>query len=164
MPNEVSRELIEVSARSAKSDCCVDFVQEVSMPVSRRHSAPNRTQKPVCIIDDDECVVDSLKTLLESFGFSVLSYTSGREFLADVQRRAAGCLVIDHHMPGMTGLDVLVYLQKEGTQIPSILISGRLDAKIRERAARLGVSEIVEKPFAATRLIELIRTTLPEHG
>jgi two-component system, LuxR family, response regulator FixJ len=136
--------------------------EEANMPVGWRHRAPGEFQKPICVIDDDECVADSLKTLLECFGFSVRSYGSGREYLADERGRTAACLVIDHHMPGMTGLDVLDCLHKENTQIPSILISGRLDAKIRERAARLGVGEVLEKPFAAARVIELIRTLLPD--
>ena len=124
--------------------------------------APKQTEKPICIVDDDEGVADSLRTLLETFGFSVLSYSSGGEFLADERRRMAGFLVIDYQMPGMNGLDVFENLQKQGIRVPTVLISGRLDANTRERAARMGVGEIVEKPFAPGRLIELIRTNLPE--
>ena len=132
------------------------------MPLSRRQCLPDQVQKPICIIDDDEGVADSLKTLLESFGFSVQAYGSGNEFLADERHRAAGCLLIDQHMPGMSGLDVIDQLQKDGVQIPAILISGRLDASNRTRAARLGVRELVDKPFAASRLVGLIRATLSE--
>ena len=53
----------------------------------------------------------------------------------------AGCLVIDQHMPGMNGLDVVDRLQKEGVRVPTILISGRLDANTKERAANLGVTK-----------------------
>ena len=132
------------------------------MPLSRRQCLPDRTQKPICIIDDDESVADSLKTLLETYGFSVQSYGSGNEFLADARHRTAGCLLIDQHMPGMSGLDVIDQLQKDGVQIPAILISGRLDASTRTRAARLGIRELVDKPFAAGRLVGLIRATLSE--
>ena len=90
------------------------------------------------------------------------SYTSGAELLADDRRRTAGCLLVDQHMPGMNGLDVVERLQKEGVHIPTILISGRLDTSIRERAAILGVTSVIEKPFAADRLVELIRTALLE--
>ena len=98
--------------------------------------------------------------MLESFGWSVQPYNSGAEFLADERRRAAGCLVLDHHMPGMSGLDVLERLQKEGIEVPTILISGRLDATTRERATRLGVRGQLDKPFAAARLIELVNRVL----
>ena len=111
------------------------------MPVPWGHRPSEQTHEPICIIDDDEWVADSLKVLLEIFGFDVQSYGSGADFLADDRRRTAGCLVIDQHMPGMNGLDVVDRLQKEGIRVPTILISGRLDANTRERAANLGVTK-----------------------
>ena len=48
--------------------------------------------------------------------------------------------------------------------MPTILISGRLDANTKERAASLGVAGVVEKPFAADRLVDLIRTALLERN
>ena len=83
---------------------------------------------------------------------------------ADDRRRIAGCLLVDQHMPGMNGLDVVERLQNEGVRIPTILISGGLDASIRERAAILGITSVIEKRFAADRLIELIQTALRERN
>jgi FixJ family two-component response regulator len=68
--------------------------------------------------------------------------------------------LIDHHMPGMNGLDVVGALHREGTALPTILVTGRLDAGIAERAAKLGVTEILEKPFSTARLAQLIRAEL----
>jgi FixJ family two-component response regulator len=65
-------------------------------------------------------------------------------------------------MPGISGLDVVDSLRKQGVQIPTILISGRLDGSLRRRAARLGVREVLDKPVAAGQLVELIRTTLAD--
>jgi FixJ family two-component response regulator len=115
-------------------------------------------------VDDDEWVVDSLKLLLETFGFDVLSYTSGGEFFADARHRTAGCLVIDQHMRNMDGLDVVDRLQKEGIRVPTILLTGQLDRNTRQRAAHLGIASIVEKPFAADYLLELVRTALLERN
>jgi len=134
------------------------------MPVPWGHSPPCQSQEPVCVVDDDEWVADSLKLLLETFGFDVRSYSSGAEFLADDRRSTAGCLVIDQHMPGMNGLDVVDRLQKEGVRVPTILISGRLDADTRKRAANLGITSVIEKPFAADHLVEIIRTALWERN
>jgi two-component system response regulator FixJ len=63
-------------------------------------------------------------------------------------------------MPGTSGLDVVDNLRNRGIQLPTILISGRLDASTRQRARRLGVRELLDKPVAAGRLIQAIRTTL----
>jgi two-component system, LuxR family, response regulator FixJ len=132
------------------------------MLLPSKHCPPGEFQKPICVVDDDESVADSLQSLLESFGFSVQLYSSGTEFVADERRRLAGCLLIDQHMPGLSGLDVVDNLQKEGVQIPTILISGRLDARTKQRATLLGVRELLDKPVAAGRLIQLLRTTLAE--
>ena len=118
------------------------------------------TRGPVCIIDDDVGVCDSLSVLLEAYGFTVLIYTSGADFLQDHRHRTAKCLVIDHHMPGLNGLDVVGALQRGGVFPPVILITGRLDAAIAQRAEMLGIRAVLEKPFPVARLVELIRGSL----
>ena len=130
------------------------------MPVPRAYRPPEQTHERICVVEDDASVADSLKLLLQTFGFDVQSYNSGADFLADERRRTAGCLLIDQHMPVMNGLDVVDHLQKEGVRLPTILISGRLDTSTRKRAASLGVTGVIEKPFAADRLVDLIRTAL----
>src|SRR5215470_9403176 len=99
------------------------------MPVSWARSPPEPNHEQICVIDDDEAVADSLKSLLEGFGYDVQSYSSGADFLADDRRCTTGCLIIDQHMPGLDGLDVIDRLQKEGIQVPMILVSGRLDTR-----------------------------------
>jgi two-component system, LuxR family, response regulator FixJ len=132
------------------------------MSVASARQGADPAYKSVCIVDDDPGVTDSLKLLLETFGFAVQSYSSGAQFLADDCRRTAGCLVVDLHMPGMNGLDVVDQLQREGVRLPTILISGRLDTAARQRAANLGVTEVVEKPFLAMCMVDLIRASLSE--
>jgi CheY-like chemotaxis protein len=67
-------------------------------------------------------------------------------------------------MPGASGLDVVDNLRKEGVQIPTILISGRLEAGTRQRATGLGVRELLDKPVAPGRLVQAIRTMLADVG
>jgi FixJ family two-component response regulator len=134
------------------------------MPIPGKRSPPSEIQKTICVVDDDEAVTDSLQVLLEAFGFNVQSYGSATEFLADERHRSAGCLVIDYHMPGVRGLDVVDDLRRNRVQIPTILMSGRLDDVTRQRATSLGVRELLDKPVAARRLIQAIQTTLAEAG
>lgn len=120
----------------------------------------HRRDVSVFVVDDDAWVGDSLGALLDAFGYKTLTYGSGPEFLTDKRRHYPGCLVIDQHMPGMAGLDVVAALQREGARVPSILITGRLDPGIVERASALEVSAILEKPFPVTRLVEAIEAAL----
>jgi FixJ family two-component response regulator len=132
----------------------LDAVAEEAMP-RQRQIAPR--QDPVVIIDDDPAVRHSLITLLETYGFQIVAYASGIEFLADNRHDPFGCLIIDQHMPAMDGLDVLTVLRHEAIVVPTILITGRLDAATAARANELGVVSLLEKPFCVTRLLELIR-------
>ena len=111
---------------------------------------------PICVVDDDEWVTDSIATLLETYGFSVRSYTSAAQFLGDLRRGETRCLIIDQHMPGIEGLEAVAALHREALFPPTILITGRLDAPISRRADQLGVAAILEKPFPVARLITLI--------
>ena len=120
---------------------------------------PVPAQRPVGIVDDDEPMVDSLGLLLAANGFEVIAHSSGPALLDDERRRLIGCLVIDQHMPAMDGLTVIAALNRENLSIPTVLVTGRLDSGVAERAGALGVT-ILEKPFPAARLLDLIRAGL----
>jgi FixJ family two-component response regulator len=116
--------------------------------------------RPICVVDDDPWVRDSLTVLLETHGLDVLTYASGAEFCLDERRRHVACLIVDHHMPGMDGPDTIEALRREGIIVPAILITGRLDPSIAARVVKLGVIATLEKPFSTKRLVELVRGSL----
>ena len=115
-----------------------------------------RTPSTVWVVDDDEFVRDSLTAMLQAFGFSVSAFPSGADLLAHYRDGAASCLVIDQHMPGLAGLEVLAALRGLHAAPPTILITGRVDAEIEQRARLLGAIAVLEKPFSAARLVSLV--------
>jgi FixJ family two-component response regulator len=120
-----------------------------------RHAVTGRVPA-VAIVEDDEAVRDSLKLLLEAHGLQVDAYGSAREFLAERERHLAGCLLLDIHMSGMSGLELLRHLRSGADEIPAIVISGRADADLRRQALQAGALAVCEKPVDNVFLLGLI--------
>jgi FixJ family two-component response regulator len=114
----------------------------------------------IYILDDDDAVRDSLSMLLESHGFNVRSYASVDTFARNYIPGSRACLILDHHLPGMTGLDYLALVAKAGADLPVILITGGADPVIRKRAGELSVVAFFEKPVNEVPLLAAIGDAL----
>jgi two-component system response regulator FixJ len=109
----------------------------------------------VGIVDDDPAVLDSLKFLLEVIGYQVSTYDSAGAFLGDGATDPA-CLIIDQHMPGMTGLELAQTLRNDGDSIPILLITGSPSPAIVARATQLGIVNVLEKPPEEADLLTFV--------
>jgi FixJ family two-component response regulator len=107
-------------------------------------------------VDDDDAVRDSLRTLLELQSFSVSTFENCQEFLNSDFERAAACLVLDIHLPGMSGLDLMEVMKREKRTLPTVLITARYDSAIRDRARTLGAVALLEKPIDFNSLMAAI--------
>ena len=123
----------------------------------------SKVQSPtIFIVDDDDAVRDSLKLLLESYGMAVEDFGSTAEFKDSYRPGVCECLILDQHLPGITGLDFLSSVGAPLAHLPVILMTGRSDRAIRDRAAQLGVSAYLEKPIGDGILMAAIRRALDE--
>lgn len=113
------------------------------------------------LVDDDDAVRDSLKTLLESHGGTVLEYSSAPEFLQVLQDKPAGCLLLDLHLPIVSGLDLIEIMRERRIRLPVVLMTGRREEETRARAIRAGAVAFLEKPVREEVLIAAIRSALP---
>jgi two-component system, LuxR family, response regulator FixJ len=105
----------------------------------------------VDIIDDDDAVRDSTRALLESYGYEVRDHASAEMFLKQTRLKPV-CLLVDQHMPGMTGLDLLEYLRAQGDQTPALMMTGRSDPSLEPRALRIGVT-LLQKPVPEDQIV-----------
>lgn len=118
----------------------------------------------IFIVDDDDAVRDSLKILLMVHGLAVEDYDSVAAFNKGYRAEAPGCLVIDQHMAGTTGLEFLASPEGRQLLIPVIMITGRGDDGLRAQALEAGVTAFLEKPVASELLLSTIRDAIGNSG
>ena len=114
----------------------------------------------VCVVDDDAALRRALQRLLRSVGFTVETFGTAEDFLADGHSPPPDCLVLDIQLGTLSGFELHHLLRDAGLSIPTIFITGFDDADTRERARRIGAAGYIRKPFDETSLVSAIETAL----
>ncbi len=110
----------------------------------------------VAIVDDDSRLLVSLGDFLESAGYAVRAFTSGRAFLDDDSLHAVDCLVTDITMPELDGFELQKAANATRPGLPVIFITGTQDAETHDRVAELPEGRFLRKPFDAKHLVTAI--------
>ena len=110
----------------------------------------------VYVVDDDDAMRDSLRWLLESAGYRVSSYCSAERFLSAYKADHGSCLVLDVRMSGLSGLELQQELNRRGTALPIIFVTGHGDVPMAVDALKNGAFHFLEKPFKDAQLLALI--------
>lgn len=114
----------------------------------------------IAVVDDEEPVRKALGRLLRASGLEVECYASGREFLDGAARRRPDCVVLDLHMPGMSGLQVLAELRLKRPPLPAVVITAHDAAEIREQCLAAGAAGYLRKPLDERVLLDAIAASL----
>jgi len=107
----------------------------------------------ISIVDDDALARDGIGTLVESFGYNVITFTSAEHFLQSDVIAETTCLITDLQMPGLSGLQLQEALKSQGCQTPVILITAYPNEQQRKRALDNGAVGFLGKPFDEGSLI-----------
>ena len=120
------------------------------------------TAPTVYVVDDDPSVRSALENLISSHGLRVETFPAAQDFLRDCPPGAAGCLVLDVQMPGLSGLDLQRELKEAAIHLPVIFITGHGDIPTTVRAMKAGAAEFLTKPFGEQELLAAISQSV-EH-
>jgi two-component system response regulator FixJ len=122
----------------------------------------------VCLVDDNSSIRTSLRRFFEACCFTVRDYPSGESFLADMRIKERGCLIVDFHLPGSDGLEILRELRSRGFFMPVIMLTGDQNSAVEERAMRLGASAFFRKPAdlysLVSKVVEAVRSARDNFG
>jgi FixJ family two-component response regulator len=110
----------------------------------------------VAIVDDEEPVRKALKRLLRASGLEAETYASGKDFLAANAERSPDCVILDLHMPGMSGLQVLQELKAARSVLPAVVITAYDEPATREQCLAAGAAAYLRKPLDERLLLNAI--------
>lgn len=115
----------------------------------------------VAVLDDEPEMRKALRRLLTSRGFRVEEYASGKELLAALDAPLPDCLLLDLHMPGINGFDVLEAFQSRQIPVPVIVITAHDEPGTEERAHALGAAAYLKKPVDRETLLSALGAAIP---
>lgn len=122
--------------------------------------SPRRWECSVAVVDDDEAVRSALSRLIRSMGFESEVFASGEDFLAALPTRRPDCVVLDLHMPKVSGFDVQERMSRGGFDVPVIVITGHDSPEAQARALSGGASFYLRKPVDDQVLMEAINVAV----
>lgn len=116
----------------------------------------------IAIVDDDRSIRTSLARLMRSAGYEARAFANSEEYLNDVDETATapGCVILDLHLPGMSGLDLQEVINRREPPVPVIVLTGADDAQVPARAVAAGAARVIRKPFDPKLLLRAVANAI----
>jgi CheY-like chemotaxis protein len=160
-------------ARRAESEALMEYSRVLQIFTSltldgkmpQQKDAPEEPRRPegpsiISVVDDDESIRDSTRTLLRSAGYQVATFESAERFLDSGALARTECIVLDVRMPGMDGLELQRRLKASQASVPIIFLTAHDDARNRRLALDGGAMDFLCKPFEAGALVTAVQAAL----
>ena len=106
-----------------------------------------KTNRKILVVDDDPVVGRSFERVLSSKGYAVINCHSGEEALAKLQKEEYDAVFTDLKMPDMDGIQVAEHVKASQPWMPVVIVTGYATKDAQQRAAKVGVTNFVEKPL-----------------
>jgi FixJ family two-component response regulator len=110
----------------------------------------------VAVVDDDASVRKAIRRLLIAAKLRVETFSCGEDFLISLAEHMPDCLVLDLHMPGLTGLEVQRHIVRSGMNVPTVVITAYDESEAREKCTSAGVAAYLQKPVDDQVLLDAI--------
>jgi len=114
----------------------------------------------VHVVDDDNSFRTAVSRLLRAAGYQVRAYSSAGDFLLSWQADTPGCVVLDVHMPGPSGLDLQDAVGKRTQALPIIFLTGHGDIPMSVRTMKNGAVDFLTKPVQREALLSAVDSAL----
>jgi FixJ family two-component response regulator len=114
----------------------------------------------IAVVDDEPSLCRALQRLLRVTGFDVDTFACGEAFLASLDVRVPDCVILDLHMPGMSGLEVQSRLASLHRGVPVVILTGHDAPAVHALALVGGAAAYLRKPVSEDLLLAAIHRCL----
>lgn len=118
------------------------------------------TAPSLLIADDDERWRSTVREIFEPNGYEVLTAGSGRETISIVEEQAVDCLLLDMHMPDLTGVETLRVVRQLRATLPCIFVTAETSQHLLRQALALRAYTVLTKPVSAGLMMVVVRRAL----
>src|SRR6267154_4505135 len=114
----------------------------------------------IFIVDDDPAVRTTLSTVFSRAGYTATCFADGAALVAAARTGTPLCVILDVHIPGKSGLDILKQLNAQDYPVPIFMMSGQGDIAMAVDAIRHGALDFIEKPFRGSDVVARIAAAI----
>jgi FixJ family two-component response regulator len=114
----------------------------------------------VFVVDDDPAVRTTLSTVFVRAGYQVTCFADGAALVAGARTGTPLCIILDVHIPGKSGLDILKQLNAQDYPVPIFMMSGQGDIAMAVDAIRNGALDFIEKPFRGSDVVARVEAAI----
>jgi FixJ family two-component response regulator len=118
----------------------------------------------IFVVDDDPAVRETLTVVLSSGGYDVICFADGEALLEVARGRTPAAILLDVHIPGTSGLDILKELHGEDYPAPIFMISGQGDIAMAVSAIKSGAIDFIEKPFRGSEIVTRVKEAIDAYA
>jgi len=118
-------------------------------------------RRSILIVDDDDAICETLSDVLEALGYRTVIASDGVEAVACIQKEDFALVLMDLRMPRMGGVQAYREILKWRPAVKAIMMTAYATSDLVQEALRAGAREVLSKPLAMDRLLNLIATVCP---
>ena len=129
----------------------------------RKQQVPTMTSI-VYVVDDDISMRESLVDLFRSMRMEALAFESAADFLDRADLARPGCILLDVRLPGLSGLDFQAQLERIGSRLPIIFMTGFGDIPMSVKAMKAGAVDFLTKPFRNQDILDAVSAAIERNA
>ena len=118
----------------------------------------------ILIANADHRFSQMLKTVLGSYGHTVVIARTGEETIHRFEEHAPAVVLLDLAILGLSGLDVLAQLKARSPHLPVVVVTGEVPIEVEDRAREMGITDVLRKRLKMDVIMQAVNHALQEAG